>query len=234
MSQSWLARLRTTAASLAVGVAAGTVVAVMMVAALYTLARFRVDAKLQPPATILILVATGMIVQVVSVRAAERRAPRVMTLLSLFCAWAGLAAGEAMTALHIDRELAVFAREDLVAIVGGAIGAAMGVWMGASLVGWRVRPAKAPSPAPAPVTAPRRGMVALVKAGPGAPKPFSGPTRTKVSLHAVEHVCPICADDGNPLRARGPNVWVCDRCGAWHHVDCWRQNGEACGVLGQH
>lgn len=230
---SWLARLKATVACLAFGTAAGAVASLILVAAMFTLARFRADGMLQPPVTILAMVVTGLVAQVVVVRASERRAPRVATVLSLGAAWMGLAAGEAMAAVHAEKAVEAFLRGDVVSIVGGALGAAMGVWMGASLIGWRVRPAAARSQAVAEPDA-RRPMVALVKAGPSAPRPYSGPTRTKVSLKAIEHVCPICADDGNPIRRQGPDVWVCPTCGAWHHVDCWRQNGQACGVLGQH
>ncbi|MEK7866961.1 MAG: hypothetical protein AAB434_09790 [Planctomycetota bacterium] len=232
-SASWLARLKATVACLAFGTAAGTVASLILVAALFTLARFRAEGMLQPPVTILAMVATGLVAQVVVVRAAERRAPRVATALSLVAAWIGLGAGEAMAAVHAERGIEAFARGDVVSIIGGALGAAMGVWMGASLIGWRVKPAAARAQS-VPEPEVRRPLVALVKAGPSAARPYAGPTRTKVSLKAIEHVCPICADDANPIRREGPNVWVCPTCGAWHHVDCWRNNGQACGVLGQH
>ncbi len=229
---SWLARLRSTLTCLAFGTAAGVVASLILVAALFTLGRFRAEGMLQPPVTILAMVATGLIAQVVVVRAAERRAPRVATLLSLGAAWIGLAAGEAMAAVHAEKAIEAFVRADVVSIVGGALGAAMGVWMGAALIGWRLKPAGASAAVEAEM---RRPLVALVKAGPAVPtRPRSGPTRTKVNLHASEHICPICADDTNPIVRQGADVWVCPTCGAWHHVDCWRQNGQACGVLGQH
>lgn|GEM_PF-5928558 len=236
---SWIARLKATVFCLAFGTAAGAVASLILVAALFTLARFRADGMLQPPVTILAMVVTGLVAQVVVVRASERRAPRVATVLSLVAAWLGLAAGEAMAAVHAEKAIEAFARGDVVSIIGGALGAAMGVWMGASLIGWRVKPAGARAQAvesdqQAGLASVRRPLVALVKASPAAPRPYAGPTRTKVSLKAIEHVCPICADDANPIRRQGPDVWVCSTCGAWHHVDCWRNNGQSCGVLGQH
>lgn len=228
----WLARFKATVACLAFGTAAGTVASLILVAALFTLGRFRVDGLLQPPVTILMMIVTGLVSQVVVVRAAERRAPRVATVLSLFAAWVGLALGEVMAAAQAEKAVELYMRDDVVAIVGGALGAAMGVWMGASLIGWRTRRA---ATRPSAEIEARRPVVALVKAGPPVPtRPRSGPARAKVNLHASEHICPICADDANPIRRQGPDVWVCPTCGAWHHVDCWRQNGQACGVLGQH
>lgn len=230
MRQSFgLARFKATVSCLAFGAAAGAVASLILVAALFTLARFRVERMLQPPATILSMVVTGLVAQVVVVRAAERRAPRVATVLSLFAAWIGLAAGEAMAAVHAEEAIEAFVRGDVVSIVGGALGAAMGVWMGASLIGCSARAQVEAKPAA------RRPLVALVKTGAPVPaRPRSGPTRTKVNPQASEHICPICADDANPIRRQGPGVWVCPTCGAWHHVDCWRNNGQSCGVLGQH